>query len=124
MPDPAALGVRTVLPRDTLTAAIAAVAGATLTEPVVDYIVRIVRASRVAPAIAHGASPRAAAMLATASRARAALDGRDYVIPDDVKALAIAALRHRLLLTPAAEIDGRRIEDVINEIVAATEAPR
>jgi MoxR-like ATPase len=124
MPDPAELGVKTILPRETLGAAIAAVAGATLTEPVVDYIVRIVRATRTSPAIAHGASPRAAAMLATASRARAALDGRDYVVPDDVKHLATPALRHRMLLTAAAEIDGKRVEDVISEIVDRTEAPR
>ena len=51
--------------------------------------------------------PRAAAMLALAARARAALDGRDYVIPDDVKALALPALRHRVILSPAAEIEGR-----------------
>jgi MoxR-like ATPase len=63
-------------------------------------------------------------MLATAARARAALDGRDYAIPDDVKALATPALRHRVILSPAAEIDGRRIEEVIAEIVASTEAPR
>ena len=124
MPDPEALGVQTVLSRDSMVSAIAAVGAAMLTDPVIDYIVRIVRASRATPAIAHGASPRAAAMLATASRARAALEGRDYVIPDDVKALAMPALRHRLLLTPAAEIDGRRIEDVINEILTQTEAPR
>jgi MoxR-like ATPase len=124
MPDPKALGVKTVLGREDLGAAIAAVAGAKLTEPVVDYIVRIVRATRDAAAISHGASPRGASMLATASRARAALDGRDYVIPDDVKALAVSALRHRLILSPAAEIDGRRIDDVILEIVGRTEAPR
>ena len=67
---------------------------------IVDYIVRLVRATREAAAISHGASPRAAAMLATAARARAALDGRDYVIPDDVKALAPPALRHRVILRP------------------------
>jgi MoxR-like ATPase len=124
MPDPVALGVQTVLNRETLNAAIASVAAVTLTQPVVDYIVRIVRATRATAAISHGASPRGAAMLATAARARAALDGRDYVIPDDVKALATPALRHRVILSPAAEIDGRRIEDVIGEIVALTEAPR
>ncbi|MBA2589489.1 MAG: magnesium chelatase, partial [Alphaproteobacteria bacterium] len=70
------------------------------------------------------ASPRGGVMLATAARARAALDGRDYVIPDDVKALALPVLRHRVLLSPAAEIDGQRIEDVIETIVARTEAPR
>ena len=99
-------------------------AGAKLDDAIVDYIVRIVRATRAAAAIAHGASPRAAAMLATASRARAALDGRDYVIPDDVKQLAAPALRHRVILSPAAEIDGRKVDEVFAEIVARTEVPR
>ena len=124
MPDPAALGVEMVLSGEALREAIAAVAKVTLTEPVVDYIVRIVRASRANAAIAHGASPRGASMLATAARARAALAGRDYVIPDDVKALALPALRHRVILSPAAEIDGRRVDGVLADIVAATEAPR
>jgi MoxR-like ATPase len=63
-------------------------------------------------------------MLAIASRARAALDGRDYVIPDDVKALALPALRHRVLLSPAAEIDGRRVDEVLSALVEATPVPR
>ena len=124
MPDPVALGVQTILSREMLGEAIAAVSGAVLTPPIVDYVTRIVRATRDSAAISHGASPRAGAMLATASRARAALDGRDYVIPDDVKALATPALRHRVLLSPAAEIDGQHIEEVITEILARTEAPR
>ncbi len=124
MPDPAALGVQTILPRELLGQAIAAVGGTVLTPPIVDYVTRIVRATRDSAAISHGASPRAGAMLATAARARAALDGRDYVIPDDVKALATPALRHRVLLSPAAEIDGQHIEEVIAEILARTEAPR
>jgi len=124
MPDPVALGVQTILSREMLGEAIAAVSGAMLTPPIVDYVTRIVRATRDSSAISHGASPRAGAMLATASRARAALDGRDYVIPDDVKALATPALRHRVLLSPAAEIDGQHIEEVITEILARTEAPR
>jgi MoxR-like ATPase len=124
MPDPAALGVQTILTRELLNDAVAAVAGATLTQAVVDYVVRIVRATRASSAISHGASPRGGVMLATAARSRAALDGRDYVIPDDVKALALPVLRHRVLLSPAAEIDGQRIEDVIQGIVSRTEAPR
>ena len=63
-------------------------------------------------------------MLALASRARAALDGRDYVIPDDVKALALPALRHRLVLSPAAEIEGRRVEQVLASLVDQVAAPR
>ena len=63
-------------------------------------------------------------MLASAARARAALDGRDFVIPDDVKSIAPALLRHRLILSPAAEIDGRAIEDVVNGIIETIEVPR
>ena len=70
------------------------------------------------------ANPRAAVLLASAARARAALDGRDYVVPDDVKALATAVLRHRLLLSPAAEIEGKQVEALVAELVSQTEAPR
>jgi MoxR-like ATPase len=63
-------------------------------------------------------------MMAGAVRARAAIEGRDFVIPDDVKAIAPALLRHRLILSPAAEIDGRAIEDVVTGIIEAIEAPR
>ena len=66
-----------------------------------------------------GASPRAGAMLARAARARAALDGRAYVIPDDVKALAVPALRHRVILSPAAQIDGRQVEQIVADLVDA-----
>ena len=65
-----------------------------------------------------------AAMLAGAARAHAALDGRDYVIPDDVKVLAVPALRHRLVLSPAAEIEGRRVEQVLDGLVNQVAAPR
>ena len=63
-------------------------------------------------------------MLATAARARAALEGRDYVIPDDVKALALPALRHRVILSPAAEIEGRQIDQIIQGLIDRVEAPR
>jgi MoxR-like ATPase len=63
-------------------------------------------------------------LLAHASRARAALEGRDYVLPDDVKALAPAVLRHRLLLSPAAEIEGKTAEALVDELIDRTEAPR
>ena len=96
----------------------------TLAREIIDYTVRLVRATRDNPEIASGASPRAAVVLAYSARARAALHGRDYVIPDDVKALATATLRHRLLLSPAAEIEGRQIEDLVTTLVEQTEAPR
>jgi MoxR-like ATPase len=101
-----------------------AVKEVTLAPDIVQYTVRLVRATRDNPEIASGASPRAAVLLANAARARAALHGRNYVIPDDVKALATAALRHRLLLSPAAEIEGRQIEDLVADLIEQTEAPR
>jgi MoxR-like ATPase len=93
-------------------------------DEVVDYVVSLVRATRDAADLESGASPRAASMLAGAARARAALDGRDYVIPDDVKALAPAVLRHRIALSPAAEIEGRPVESVIARLIEQVEAPR
>jgi MoxR-like ATPase len=107
-----------------LGAAIGAVAALPMVEEVVDYVVALIRATRSAPDLEGGASPRAAAFLAGAARARAALDGRDYVIPDDVKALAPAVLRHRVILSPAAEIEGRPVEGVIARLIDEVEAPR
>jgi MoxR-like ATPase len=91
---------------------------------VVDYIVRLVRATRDSADLSSGASPRAAVLLASAARARAAIDGRDYVVPDDVKTLSTAVLRHRLLLSPAAEIEGKQVEALVEDLVRQTEAPR
>jgi MoxR-like ATPase len=123
-PDPVALGVAVVADAPTLAAAEAVIAGITLTQPIVDYVTSLVRATRATPDLQSGASPRGGAMLALAARARAAIDGRDYVIPDDVKALALPALRHRVILSPAAEIEGRRAEHVIQNLIEQVEAPR
>ena len=71
-----------------------------------------------------GASTRAANMLAAASRAFAALQGRDFVIPDDVKALALPVMRHRVSLSPSAEIEGISPDRVLGEILDQTAAPR
>ncbi|MES2338011.1 MAG: MoxR family ATPase [Pseudomonadota bacterium] len=104
--------------------AIRTVAAVRLVDDVIDYIVALVRQTRVVADLESGASPRAGAMLAGAARARAAIDGRDFVIPDDVKQLAPSVLRHRLILSPAAEIDGRPIEGIVEDIIEAIEAPR
>jgi MoxR-like ATPase len=95
-----------------------------LEDPVVDYVVDLVRATRGRPALLCGASPRAAAMLATAARARAALSGRAFVIPDDVKSLALPVLRHRVVLAPGAEIEGQSADGVVRRVVEEVEAPR
>ena len=122
--DPAAVGVKRVVTAKALAAATGAVAQVRLADEIVDYVLELVRSTRETPDLQSGASPRSAAQLALASRARAALDGRDYVIPDDVKALALPALRHRVILSPAAEIDGRRPEEVIAGLVESAAAPR
>ncbi len=96
----------------------------TLVDEVADYIVRLVRATRESPDIGIGASPRSGAMLARGARARAVLEGRDYVIPDDVKMLAVPALRHRITLSPTAQIDARDVETIVADLVEETEAPR
>jgi MoxR-like ATPase len=124
LPSPAELGIATVADSAVLAAASEAVRAVTLSEAVTHYVVRLVRATRESPDLAVGASPRSAVLLAGAARARAALDGRDYVLPDDVKALATAVLRHRLLLSPAAEIEGKQVEALVADLVTQTEAPR
>jgi len=121
---PADLGVTAVANAEKLAQASAALDHVTVADEITQYVVRLVRATREHAELAVGASPRAAVMLANASRARAALEGRSYAIPDDVKALAVPVLRHRLTLSPAAEIEGRDIEALVAELIEATEAPR
>ncbi len=123
-PDPAGLGVATVASADRIAAAVAAVAEVRLAGEIIDYVVALVRATRESPDLETGASPRAGAMLALAARARAAIQGRDYVIPDDVKALTLPALRHRVILSPAAEIEGRTVDGVLGDLIERIEAPR
>ena len=122
--EPAAWGVSRQADASLLTAAMNAVAEVRLVDEVIDYIAALVRGTREASDLESGASPRAGSMLAGAARARAAIDGRDFVIPDDVKALAPAILRHRVILSPAAEINGRRVEDIVTSIIETIEAPR
>ena len=121
---PADLGVAAVTNAAGLTAASAALDHVTVAEEITRYVVRLIRATREHAELTVGASPRAAVLLANAARARAALEGRAYVIPDDVKALAVPVLRHRLTLSPAAEIEGRDMETLVADLVEATEAPR
>jgi MoxR-like ATPase len=122
--DPSSWGVERKGDSALITAAINAVGDVRLVEEVIDYIAALVRGTRENSELESGASPRAGAMLAGAARARAALDGRDFVIPDDVKALAPALLRHRVILSPAAEINGRKVEEIVTGIIEAIEAPR
>jgi len=120
----AQLGVSPVADAAALGEIRALVGSLRLTDPIIHYIVDLIRATREHRSLSFGASPRAASQIALAARARAALDGRDYVIPDDVKMLAPAALRHRLVLSPSAEIEGLTAEAIVAQVIEQTPAPR
>jgi len=89
-----------------------------------EYITSIVRATRDDPALTLGGSPRATVSLYRASRAAALLAGRDFVTPDDVKEYALPVLRHRILLSPELEVEGRSGDDVIENVLARIPVPR
>jgi MoxR-like ATPase len=91
--------------------------------PIKEYILDLVGATREHPDVAYGGSPRATLGLLHTSRAQAAIRGRDYVIPDDVKALVVPILRHRLVLTTEADLSQVAVEDVIDDVLESVEAP-
>jgi MoxR-like ATPase len=93
-------------------------------DQVIDYAVRLVRATRDWAGLAFGSGSRGALALVRGGRAAALLDGRPYVTPDDIKRVALPALRHRVALAPDALLEGRKANDVLTEIVEAVAAPR
>jgi MoxR-like ATPase len=103
---------------------IAAVRGVLVSAQVKEYIIALAAATRSAPELRLGASPRSALHLLRASRARAALDGRDYVIPDDIQVLAAPVLAHRLLPTAEALVERKLPEQVVARLVAELPLPR
>ena len=117
-------GIEAVAGGEGISGGRALVDGIRLDDDILRYILNLVRATRTDGEIAHGASTRAADALAGAVRAAAALDGRDYAIPDDVKRLYIPSMRHRVVLGPAAEIEGRTPDQVLENILNQIEAPR
>ncbi len=92
--------------------------------PVRDYLLALVQASRQHPELLLGASPRAAIGWLRATQAQAWLEGRDYVTPEDVKAIAVPLLQHRLILKPEAQLDGTTVEQVIQGILKSVAVPR
>ena len=117
-------GVRAAASAEDLVQARAAVARVAIAPEVVGYIVDLVRATRSAPSFQLGVSPRGATALLNTSRAWAWLNGRGFVTPDDVKALALPALRHRVSLRPEAQMDGVQADDVLQSILATVPVPR
>jgi len=91
---------------------------------VLGYIAALVRKTREWPTFALGASPRAGVAILRAARAVAALEGREYAVPDDVQDVVLPALRHRVILTPEAEVEGRRADELLTELIRSVEVPR
>ena len=96
----------------------------TVEEALFGYIVQIARRTRDWPSLSLGASPRAAVSLMAVSKAAAAMDGRDYVIPDDVKASSRPVLRHRIILRPEADLEGITPDQVLEDVLRAVEVPK
>jgi MoxR-like ATPase len=88
------------------------------------YVSELVRRSRDWPSLSLGGSPRAGLSLLLAAKAIAAMDGRDYLVPDDVKQIAPAVLRHRIVLKPEADLEGVSAEQVVRDLLAAVEVPK
>lgn len=122
--DLADAGVRPVASEEDVRAARREVWAVSLAPEVIAYIVDIARATRQAPSFQLGVSPRGATALMNSAKAWAWLSGRDFVTPDDVKALALPCLRHRVSLRPEASMDGVRVDDVLQGILATVPVPR
>jgi MoxR-like ATPase len=116
--------VRPVLGRDALAAARRLLDATTVSAEVAVYTAAVIRATRTLPSVSLGASPRAGVHLLGAARAHAQLDGRDFVTPDDVAAMAVPVLRHRLVLTPEAELEGFGRSQAIASALTSVPVPR
>jgi MoxR-like ATPase len=92
-------------------------------EKVREYVLDIVSASRETPDVEHGASPRATLAFLNAGKARAAIQGREYVTPDDIKTLASAVLRHRLILSTDAQLSDLKPDEVVEDVLSSVTAP-
>ena len=115
--------LRSVVDRETLLAMQRAVEGVHVDESVGRYVVHLVAATRESPSVSVGSSPRGSLAIVKLSRCRAALDGRDFVTPDDVKSVAVPALAHRLVLRPELWVQRRSGEDVVREILDQVRTP-
>ena len=112
------------LPEGVLAGARAELLKVTVEPGLLNYIVTLIRRTRDWPAISLGASPRAAVGLLFVARALAGMDGRDYLLPDDIKSAALPVLRHRILLKPEADLEGLTADQVIGQVVTSIEVPK
>ncbi len=117
-------GIQPIADEAAVNAARAEIAAVKVTDAILDYIERIVEESRRSPDLSLGGSPRAAIALLQTSKTLAALQGRDYVVPDDIKVLVAPVMRHRVILKPEAEIEGLNADRALERILTRVEVPR
>jgi MoxR-like ATPase len=116
--------LRPVLSTAQVNAMIKAASGVHVAEPLQDYVVQLSAATREGPDVRLGASPRGSIALVRAARVRAASQGREFVIPEDIKALAPSVLAHRIIVDPEAELRGMSSRDLVREVLAAVPVPQ
>ena len=117
-------GIQPVADEGAIVEARAEIAAVKVTDAILDYIQRIVDESRRSPDLSLGGSPRAAIALLQTSKTLAALQGRDYVVPDDIKVPVPPVMRHRIILKPEAEIEGLNADRALERVLARVEVPR
>jgi MoxR-like ATPase len=122
--EPVQMGVEPVTGPEELLALAAAIEGVQVRADLPAYVVKLLAATRSSASLSLGASPRAGVMLLRAAKARAALAAREYVTPDDIKTLFLPALRHRVVLDPAEELEGATSDVVLARILESVEVPR
>jgi MoxR-like ATPase len=122
--EPESYGIERAIDRDGLVTLQRAARRVRVEPALLAYVTAIVRATRGAPSLTLGGSPRASVALLTMSQASALLDGRDYVVPDDIKALARPVLRHRVTLAPELELEGVTPDAAIQSLLERVEVPR
>lgn len=122
--DPARMGVRPVLNGQEIVAARQTIRETGIREEVIAYVQQLLQATRDDDALAVGASPRSGLMLLMGAKSLARFAGRDFVTPDDIKAGFIPALRHRVVLSPGAELDGTTADDILRQLMEAVPVPR
>lgn len=122
--NPAEMGVQAILGPPDIVQARETIRGTFVREEMIDYVQRLIQASRTTDSLAVGASPRAGLMLLMAGKSLARFAGRDFVIPDDIKAAFGPALRHRVVLSPSAELEGTKVDDILDSLLESTEVPR
>jgi MoxR-like ATPase len=122
--NPAAMGVTAVVQSQELLDAREVIRQTLVREEVIGYVQRLLQATRNDDSLSVGASPRAGLMVLMAAKSLARFAGREFVTPDDVKVSFVPAMRHRLVLSPAAELEGTEVDNILGEILEATEVPR